>query len=188
MKSKMIIITSALMLTLTACASSQQVETTTITPITAVPATEATVISTMTAELTEPHTEKVTEKVTEKETELPNAVKITSLEHGDLEDVIEVEGENAITIKAKISPSYNNKATIDQNYFNVADIICNQGCENYSRIDYWAVADMSGGGEAKVISFSLESDTIQKIYNKQIAETQIGDYASELWLHQSLTE
>lgn len=179
MKSKLIVITIAIMLSLTACGTTQQPETEdTTTAPTSVSATEETEI-----EVTEEPTEEPTEEETESEVD---AVKITSLRHGSLEDVVELESENAITIKAKISPSYSNKATIDQNYFNVADVIRNQGCENYSRIDYWAIADMTGGGEAKVISFTLESDTIRKIYNKQIAETQIGDYALDLWVHQSL--
>lgn len=96
------------------------------------------------------------------------------------------DDRNMLIIKAKIEPSYSNRATIIQNYFNVADIIKNQGGNTFDTIDYWAVADMTDGSEAKVISFTVNKDTIDLVYRGKIADNQLGDYADDLWILQSL--
>lgn len=112
------------------------------------------------------------------------------LEHGKLESVIvnSIDGESVIVIKAKITSSYNNKATIDQNYFNVGDLIRNQGCNKFDKVDYWAIADMTDGSEAKVVAFTLDKNVIEKIYNESIADNQIGDYADDLFILPSLRD
>lgn len=66
--------------------------------------------------------------------------KVSSLKFGELLDV--TTNNDILIIKAKISPSYNNKATINQNGFNVEDIILNQGGDAFNEIQYWAVADI----------------------------------------------
>ena len=136
----------------------------------------------------EKSTEKPTEKSTPEPTEKPTEKKeIKSLQHGKLVSVIEQPGNNRyIVIKAKIKPNLTNRMTINQNYFNIADVITKQGGNEYETIDYWAVADMSDGEEAKVISFTLDSATIQGIYNGNIVTNQIGEYAKDLWIHPSL--
>lgn len=94
----------------------------------------------------------------------------------------------SLTIKAKIEPSYNNKATIDQNYYNIENIIKKQGGTRFTLIDYWAVADMTDGSEKKVISFTLSEDVINKIANNQIAANTLGDYVDDLYILPSLQE
>lgn len=96
-------------------------------------------------------------------------------------------GDN-LTIKAKIEPSYSNKVTIDQNYYNIEDIIKKQGGTRFSHIDYWAVADMADGSEQKVISFTLSGDTIQKIADSQIVANQMGTYVDDLFILPSLVD
>lgn len=96
-------------------------------------------------------------------------------------------GDN-LTIKAKIEPSYSNKATIDQNYYNIEDIIKKQDGTRFSHIDYWAVADMTDGSEQKVISFTLSGDTIQKIADSQIVANQMGTYVDDLFILPSLAD
>ena len=56
-----------------------------------------------------------------------------------------IKNGDILVVKAKITPSYNNKATINQNNFNVQDIVKNQGGNTYKEIQYWAVADMEDG-------------------------------------------
>lgn len=96
-------------------------------------------------------------------------------------------GDN-LTIKAKIEPSYSNKATIDQNYYNIEDIIKEQGGTQFTHIDYWAVADMTDGSEQKVISFTLSGDTIQKIADSKIVANQMGAYVDDLYILPSLVD
>ncbi len=112
------------------------------------------------------------------------------LERGKLESVIvnSIDGESVIVIKAKITPSYNNKATINQNYFNVGDLIKNQGCNKFDKVDYWTIDDMTDGSEAKVVAFTLDKKTIEKIYDESIADIQIGDYADDLFILPSLRD
>ena len=107
------------------------------------------------------------------------------LEFGDLISVI-YGGDNKVVVKAKIEPSYNNNATINQNYFSIGDLIRDHGFEQCSEIQYWAIADMTSGDEAKVISFTVNSATIKMLYNQNIADNQLGDYVEDLWILPSL--
>ena len=113
-----------------------------------------------------------------------------TLQHGTLLDANPKGGVNmdTLVIKAKITPSYNNEATIHQNYFNIEDIVRNQGGTEFAAIDYWAVADMTDGSESKVISFLVNSDTINALYNQKIPANQLGDYAEDLYILPSLLE
>ncbi|MGU9052051.1 hypothetical protein ACV3XU_10690 [Clostridium perfringens] len=109
---------------------------------------------------------------------------ISKLKHGELLDVN--INDKILTIKAKISPSYNNKATIKQNGFNVEDIILNKGGDLFDEIQYWAVADMTDGDESKVISFTLTKDQINAVKNKQLLGNQIVEQANDVWILPSL--
>lgn len=113
-----------------------------------------------------------------------------TLEHGELVSVVtnEIDGQNVIVVKAKISSSYSNEATVDQNYYNVEDLIQNQGCDEFDELQYWAVADMSDGTESKVVSFTVDAELIQKIAEKSVVANQLGDYVADLYIHPSLSE
>lgn len=91
-----------------------------------------------------------------------------------------------LIIKAKIEPSYSNKATVDQNYYNIEDIIKKQGGNRFTEIQYWAVADMTSGSEQKVVSFTVPEATIKNIANGKIVANQIGNYVDDLFVHASL--
>lgn len=105
--------------------------------------------------------------------------------HGELLSVVD-DKDGLAVVKVKISKSYSKSSTIAQNYFNVSDLIKNRGFDKYTKIQYWAVADMNDGSEQKVISFTLDKDTIQAIVNNEIVDNQIGDYSDDLWVHPSL--
>lgn len=86
--------------------------------------------------------------------------------HGEVLDVYETD--ELLVIKTKITPSFNNHATISQNFQNLEDLITNQGCSKYSEIQYWAVADMTDGSESKVVSFTAPESTIKGIKDGSI--------------------
>ena len=110
-----------------------------------------------------------------------DAIKI---EHGEFVESY-ING-TTLVVKAKIEPSMTNKLTIDQNYFNVADIIKNQHGDIFTEIQYWAVADMQSGDEGKVISFDVPKSTIDAVAAGNIADNQIGEYSDNLWILPSL--
>jgi flagellar basal body-associated protein FliL len=113
-----------------------------------------------------------------------------TLEHGELleANTNEIDGQNVLVVKAKIASSYDNGATINQNYYNVEDLIQSQGCDEFDEIQYWAVADMSDGSEQKVVSFTVDADLIQQIADKKVVANQLGDYVTDLWILPSLAE
>lgn len=104
--------------------------------------------------------------------------------HGQLLSVICNDG--IVVVNAKIEPNLTNKMTIQQNYFNVGDLIKNHGFNTCKELQYWAVADMTNGEEEKVISFDLSKEVIEKIYDEQIYDNQIEDYVDNLYIHASL--
>ena len=109
-----------------------------------------------------------------------------SLEYGELLDVNENDG--VLVVKAKISPQTSDKLTIDQNYYNVDDLIQSQGCDKFDEIQYWAVADMTDGSERKVISFTVGKALIGQIAGGNFPTNTMGDYVTDLWIHQSLEQ
>ena len=112
-----------------------------------------------------------------------NSVK---LKFGELLEVN--ESDDKVVVKAKIEPSTSNKTTIDQNGYNVEDLILNQGFDKYDEIQYWAVADMTDGEESKAISFTVNKELITKIKNKEVVGNQIVDNASDTYILPSLKE
>lgn len=113
-----------------------------------------------------------------------NASSPDGLRFGEL--VSTIETGSTLVIKAKITPGYSKKSTVDQNYYNVADYIRNRGGDKYKRIEYWAVADMDDGSEQKVVSFTVPESLIAKIKKGTVAENRLGDYVRELYIHKSL--
>lgn len=106
--------------------------------------------------------------------------------NGDLLS-INVNDDNVAVVKAKITSSYSNKATIDQNYYNVVTLIREYGFNQYDEIQYWAVADMSDGSEQKVVSFTVPKSTIDMVAAaERFADNTLGEYVTDLWVHQSL--
>lgn len=112
-----------------------------------------------------------------------NSIK---LKFGELLDIN--ESDNKVVVKAKIEPSTSNKTTIDQNGYNIEDLILNQGFDKYDEIQYWAVADMTDGEESKAISFTVNKELITKIKNEEVVGNQIVDNADDVYILPSLKE
>lgn len=110
-----------------------------------------------------------------------------SLQYGELLSMNNSIGSTAV-IKAKIEPNLTNRLTIIQNYFNVCDLIQNQGLDVFQKIEYWAVADLTSGKEGKVISFTVPKAVIDRVAKGNIPENKLGDYVQDLWILPSLLE
>ena len=108
--------------------------------------------------------------------------------HGTVQSVITDGGNNgkSMVFKNKITPSYSNKATVDQNYYVVEDLVKNQGATDFEEIQYWAVADMTDGSESKVISFTVPKSTMDLIAGGRLPANMMGDYVTDLWILPSL--
>lgn len=116
-------------------------------------------------------------------------VNNVALKYGDAVSV-SVWGSE-IVIKAKISASYDNEATVAQNYYNVCDFIRNYAKDDYTAISYWAVADMTSGSEEKVVSFDLSEsiiETISSSTSSTFADNTLSNYVENLYIHPSLQE
>lgn len=116
--------------------------------------------------------------------DLRKHIDISSLKFGKLINTT-IKGSTLI-IKAKISPSYSNTATINQNGHNIEDIILNQGGDSFDEIQYWAVSDMTDGSESKVISFTLKKEQIDLVKNNKLFGRDIVSQASDVWILPSL--
>ena len=105
-----------------------------------------------------------------------------SLEYGELLDktLSDVEGKKVLVLKASIDHSATNKMTIQKNYFNVEDYLQHND-EDIDELQYWAVI-----GDQKIISFTLDKDTINAIKDGNLPGNLIGDYAQDLWILPSL--
>ena len=107
-------------------------------------------------------------------------------------EVLDVnETGDTLIIKIKITSSFNNHATISQNFQNLEDLIINQGCSKYSEIQYWAVADMTDGSESKVMSFTAPESTIKEIKDGSIDVIAYLDeygYLEDVYILPSLKE
>lgn len=109
------------------------------------------------------------------------------LQFGELLSAIEYPEEKQIIIKAKIESQITKKTTIDQNYYNIDDLVKNYDLSNYEELQYWAVADMSDGSESKVISFTVSGDVLTRLKDGKILPNRLSEYVDELWIHPSLT-
>lgn len=103
---------------------------------------------------------------------------------GDILDVT-YNGTDLI-VKQKIKSQSNNKLTIDQNYYNACEIIRSLGGAEIRDLQYWAVADLRDGSEAKVISFTVPADTVKTIQTQQFPDNTLGNYVTDLWILPSL--
>lgn len=111
------------------------------------------------------------------------------LKFGKLLDVTETNltDKTICVVKAKISPSYSNKATVDQNYFNIEHLIKNCGFDKYDELQYWAIADMTNGSESKVFSCTVSKTLMNSILNGTVAASEYGAFVNDLWILPSLT-
>lgn len=104
--------------------------------------------------------------------------------HGEILEFNEYN--DLAVVKVKINSSWNNELTIEQNYYNVSDLIKNKGYDKYNEIKYWAVGDATNGDEIKLIQFKVNKELIEKIKNEQVVDSQLGDYVDDLWIHNVL--
>lgn len=105
------------------------------------------------------------------------------LSHGDVVSIL--QNGDVVILTAKVKENLTNKMIIDQNYYIVEDLIKDNGFNTCNRLKYMSVMDVDGD-EMKVVSFDLNKEIIDKVYNEQIFGSQIGDNAENLWINNAL--
>lgn len=91
-----------------------------------------------------------------------------------------------LRVNVDIFPLSSNKRTIEQNYQNVFYIIQTQTKDKFDQIEYRATANMTNGKNAVAVSFTIPSETIEKILNKKIKYSELGEYVDDLYIIPSL--
>lgn len=79
-----------------------------------------------------------------------------------------------------------NSNTVYQNYFNVCDLIQNQGADSYTTINYTATMPTTDGGTATVVFFVVPITAIDKVKAGNFAEITLSEYVDDLWIHPQL--
>ena len=108
-----------------------------------------------------------------------------NLRYGDVMSITEDNG--SVTIKAKMNVWSDDKAylVIDNSFANVERLIEEDGFNNFNEINYEAYVVMESPTKVwdeHVLSFTLEKDTIDGIYNGNINEPYIRNFAKDLWV------
>lgn len=77
------------------------------------------------------------------------------------------EAGDTLYIKVKIKENEDKELTIEQNEFNVEDLVTTQGADKFNKIEYIAVMDKDGK-ETDALSFTVNKETIQNLKDKKI--------------------
>lgn len=121
-------------------------------------------------------------------TEESGYLDVTGLElkYGKIESIAynNYDNDATIVVKAIVNESSRSRA-IDANYQNAVQLIRENGLHACNEFQYWSVSEMSNG-EQKSMSFTLDKDTIDKIYNKSISDGDIEKYAKDVWVNPAL--
>lgn len=95
------------------------------------------------------------------------------------------EGDNLV-IKTKIENNNTYKTTINKSELNIEDIIKNQGGDEFKEIQYIALAKTQSGNTDKIISFTINQDTINRIKTGDLKANQIIENAINTWISPNL--
>lgn len=104
---------------------------------------------------------------------------------GDVESIVDY-WDGMCVVSVLIEPSYNDKATVNQNFHNVESLILDGGGDRFREIQYYAFVTDASGDRVKAVSFSLDSDLIQRIKNREVFAIDMGNYVDDLWEHGQL--
>lgn len=95
---------------------------------------------------------------------------------------------STLDITVKIDWILSDSSTVNQNYFNVCDMIQNQGADAYTTINYTAIMSTTDGGTTTVVFFVVPKSAIDLIKAGNFPEITLSDYVDDLWIHPQLKE
>lgn len=101
------------------------------------------------------------------------------LHYGELVDL--TQNGSTVVVKARFTSHLSRQSFIDQNFFNIGDLVHKNGFNTCEEIQYWAVYQQ-GDSEEKVISFTVDKTTIAALFNDQIVPEQLIDLSKDFWI------
>lgn len=101
------------------------------------------------------------------------------LHYGELVDL--TQNGSTVVVKARFTSHLSRQSFIDQNFFNIGDLVHKNGFNTCEEIQYWAVYQQ-GDSEEKVISFTVDKATIAALFNDQIVPEQLIDLSKDFWI------
>lgn len=101
------------------------------------------------------------------------------LHYGELVDL--KQNGSTVVVKARFISHLSRQTFINQNFFNIGDLVHKNGFNTCEEIQYWAVYKQ-GETEYKVISFTVDKSAITALYNDNIVPEQLIDFSKDLWI------
>lgn len=125
--------------------------------------------------------------VTNRDSSMPTLSKgSVEMRFGSL-DRISITDDGIVIMLVTIKPSWTNKATIEQNFYNIENFISNYGCDDYNAVKYTAQTEVSDTRTGKtrtamVIQFIVPKDTLCALKNGTIYPNELHNYVDDLWI------
>lgn len=109
------------------------------------------------------------------------------LPYGDLRSVTS-DGTGGVEVKATVTLQKQEGMSVLQNFYNVETMVQIHGFEICKEIRYTGVASIKGGGEARVISFTVNQETINALAAHEIGAEDLRDKLESLWIASNLED
>ena len=96
-------------------------------------------------------------------------------------DAAEIDEEmNALTFVVMRPDSSSSPTTMDQNYYNVCEIVFNQGADQFDWIFYYLYTEIPNSMPECNLSFVVPKETIAKIKTGEYSYADLNDHVEEL--------
>ena len=85
-------------------------------------------------------------------------------------------------VKVKITLQKKENLSVNQNFFNVEDLILLHGFDICQEIQYTGIATLQGGGDSRVISFTIKKSAIDSVMLGDMTGDTMRDWVEDLIL------
>ena len=99
--------------------------------------------------------------------------------------------KDIVVVKMRTEPSYNNEATIKQQYYDIEKLANNVDLKKTKEVQVWCIAEMTDGSDDKVFAATISNKNLKAIKDQDVlpndfeAMTSISD---DLYILPSLTK
>ena len=135
-----------------------------------------------TPEPTEAPAEQQSQSGTQQEYRSVNSL---AAKHSTLKEAEWNETDNTIFLLVEGKEKGSAWISLEDNFDNIVDLVRNQGCNRYDRLDYFYYAYSSDGSFDTAVSFCVEKPLIEQIMNGTADKTGIKDKVTDLYINES---